>query len=318
MFYSNTLSQVFPDQNVFLHPFYMQHPQFMQFVMRNNTTGHVEEESKVQGHFQNNYYQIHSAFPRQVKLVVLQKEEAEKEKYSVANANSFYIKGGSNTETQISDSNSDSELSNHKPKFTVTKHIYSNELMTEFNNHPKLKKINSSYHLKRKISTKLQNDLKDSINSLLVQINAELNLKLPLMTHNSKEFRENVKNEFLKLYGNQTVAKYVCEDVLVERKQPTSVGLENNKKLIAKIEELYLIYSECSPLKKLFTLFHKTLVKDFYAQFLNSSRYTKCEEKDIMKYAQKLDSIEFSRETKKIFSEIYALKYDGIAKSYFT
>lgn len=325
MFYSNTSSQVFPDQNVFYGPFYMQHPFFRSQQQRTNAKGSSsEEESKAQGHLNSTF--MNSAFPRQVKLVVLQNEKEEN--LVIANSSRFFIKAqreqaqeqnpSTQSETHISDFHSDSENA-PKAKFTVTRNNFSNEMITEFNNHPKLKKINSSYHLKRKISTKLQNDLKDSINSLIAQINSQLQLQLPFMTHNSKEFRENVKIEFLKHYGNQTVAKYVCEDVLVERKTPTSAGLESNKRLIKKIEELYQFNPQIAPLKKLICLLHTTLVKDFYTSFLESPRYRKCLEKDIAKYSQKLCKIDhFSNEKKKIFSEIYSVKYDGNAREYFT
>ena len=47
----------------------------------------------------------------------------------------------------------------------------SNGEITKFNTDPKLKKIHSIYHLKRKISTKLQNDIRNTINEYISKIN---------------------------------------------------------------------------------------------------------------------------------------------------
>jgi hypothetical protein len=278
----------------------------------------LEEESEIKLNNRNLYHQKFSAFPRRVKLIVIQREGEDPENLEVTTENSFQIMPNNKIKNNLKSMTKSEENAIVRPKFCVTKNYFSYEIVTEFNNHPKLKKINSSYHLKRKISTKLKNDLKGIVNSLIRSINLDLNLALPLMTHNSKEFRENVKNEFLKIYGNQTVGKYISEDFLINRKQPKSIGLEKNKKLIANIEELYQSSKGNQYLNKLMYLLNQTLIKEFFKQFLESPRYKKCFEKDVKKYTEKLDELEkFNFNKKKIFIDIYSLKYDAIAQSYF-
>ena len=85
----------------------------------------------------------------------------------------------------------------------------SNGEITKFNTDPKLKKIHSIYHLKRKISTKLQNDIRNTINEFISRINLKKNgFKLPFLLPNNKLFREEVKNDIIKKIKNITISKY--------------------------------------------------------------------------------------------------------------
>lgn len=282
MFYNCTPKKGFPDLNYLFAPFRTEHPP---------------------PNLRSPHNQVY--VPRQVKVVVLNKLDD----LSITQQNSFEI---TNQHDPIR------ELNETKPtriKFSTSKLNFSDKTITEFNNHPKLKKINSAYHLKRKIATKLQNDIKTAINTLIQQINYENNFKIPLMSANTKEFRENVKNECLKEYGNLTIAKYICEDVQSERSSKRNA----NQSVVELIEKLHESMPEDTNLKKLIQLLNMTIVKDYYENFLGSSRYTKYLKSDTEKYKAKLSNQNFnlSEEKKKQFAQIYAEKYGGIARTYF-
>ena len=74
----------------------------------------------------------------------------------------------------------------------------------------------SIYHLKRKITTKLQTDIRNIINGYITRINMKnKDFKLPFLLPNSKLFREDVKNDTLKKIKSITISKYVCEDIQI-------------------------------------------------------------------------------------------------------
>jgi len=361
MYYYNNTSKAFPDLNYFSSPYQVLHPLPVknEIIKRDSQNEMNEEIDNTRFNFysqlginqrvndtikeKNDFQSIQ--LPRQVKIVVLYREEENvdnnlENELTISNSNSIQLDFNENkydnleklsSETQTSETHSETDQSQHTqmnlntpPKFSVSKFCFSNEILTEFNNFSKLKKINSSYHIKRKISTKLQNDIKSYVNNLISSINQELKCSLPLVTCNSKEFRENVKNEFVRSYGDQPISKYISEDVIVVRKNPTKAGrVTNNKFLLQKIENLLESKDKsCKNLKILVSFLNNTLVKDFYAEFLNSPRYSKCLEKDLEKYAKKISSksinLNFSEEKKSIFTQIYRTKYDGVAKSFFS
>ena len=190
----------------------------------------------------------------------------------------------------------------------------SNGEITKFNTDPKLKKIHSIYHLKRKISTKLQNDIRNTINEFISRINLKKNgFKLPFLLPNSKLFREDVKNDTLKKIKSITISKYVCEDIQIAGR---SLNI-HNLNVSQKIEEKYFIFNDCDMIK-LYNLMFKTLIYDYYEEFLNSDRFKKCFEKDLAKYSEKLKNLNYSLEKSELYKRIFKEKYEGIAKCYFT
>jgi chaperonin GroEL (HSP60 family) len=190
------------------------------------------------------------------------------------------------------------------------------KIITEFNTNPKLKKIHSTYHLKRKVTTKFQNDIKNTLNHLISSLNMiNKNFKLPFVAPNSKNFREDVKIESLKTYKHLTIAKYISEDV---NNAERSLNMANVA-LISKINDLKENEDTNCEIKQIYDLLNNTCVVDYYNEFLNSERFKKCFEKDIEKYVEKLEGIGgLSKERKDIYKIIFKEKYEGIAKSYFS
>ena len=190
------------------------------------------------------------------------------------------------------------------------------KIITEFNTNPKLKKIHSTYHLKRKVTTKFQNDIKNTLNHLISSLNMiNKNFKLPFVAPNSKNFREDVKIESLKNYKHLTIAKYISEDV---NNAERSLNMANVA-LISKINDLKENEDTNCEIKQIYDLLNNTCVVDYYNEFLNSERFKKCFEKDIEKYVEKLEGIGgLSKERKYIYKIIFKEKYEGIAKSYFS
>jgi hypothetical protein len=270
----------------------------------------------------NNVY-----FPRPGKIEIIQNPEIEKilnNNYNsfhslVLCSNNFTIPNKNEHDHTISDGmDTDLEITKNiklPNKFQISKNEnldVNSKIVIEFNNHPLLKKINSSYHLRRKISTKLQKDIKNLINSLIREFGR--NKCLPYMTSNSKKFRENVKIDTLKCYGELTIEKYICEEGL-DKDNPNQL---NNKTVIENIEKLYMSEEKNETIKKLYHLIKSTLVKDYFHEFLNSNRYKRSKEKDLEKYQMKLNNIFKNSEEKKIqFLKIYSMKYDDIAFNYF-
>lgn len=245
--------------------------------------------------------------PRTVKIQVLCKED-----YKVSSANNFQI-----IPEKVEEEQEDTDHTAQKSKelFSIEKSttpIISDHSITEFNTNKKLKKIHSTYHLKRKISTKLQNDIKVMLNCLIEQSNMKNSFKLPFVSPNTKEFREDVKIQSLKMFSQLTIGEYICENV--------NAGRSLNKLNIALLEKVSLSYkiSPCDSIKKLYQLLNKTFVKDYYEMFIKSQRFQKCYQKDIKKYETKLNQLKFSEEIKKKYQKIFGEKYSGIAKSYFT
>ena len=190
----------------------------------------------------------------------------------------------------------------------------SNGEITKFNTDPKLKKIHSIYHLKRKISTKLQNDIRNTINDYISQINMKnKNFKIPFLLPNSKLFREDVKIASLKKIKSITISKYISEDIQIAGRSLNINNLNN----IKKIEEIYLNFNDNDIIKKVYNLLFKTLVFDYYESFLHSDRFKKCIDKDLVKYIEKLKKLNYSNDKCDLYRRIFKEKYEDIAKCYF-
>ncbi len=206
------------------------------------------------------------------------------------------------------------DLNDSTLEYSIDNISLTNGEITKFNTDPKLKKIHSIYHLKRKISTKLQNDIRNTINFYISQFNMKnKNVKIPFLIPNSKLFREDVKNDSLKKIKSITISKYVCEDIQIAGR---SLNI-NNLNVSQKIEEKYLNFND-SDMVKLYNLMFKTLVYDYYEAFLNSERFKKCFEKDLAKYSEKLKNLNYSLEKSELYKRIFKEKYEDIAKYFFT
>ena len=206
------------------------------------------------------------------------------------------------------------DLNDSTLEYSIDNISLSNGEITKFNTDPKLKKIHSIYHLKRKISTKLQNDIRDTINYYISQINMKnKNVKIPFLIPNSKLFREDVKNDSLKKIKSITISKYISEDIQIAGR---SLNI-HNLNVIQKIEEIYLNFNDNDIIKKVYNLLFKTLVFDYYESFLNSDRFKKCIDKDLAKYTEKLKKLNYSIDKCDLYRRIFKEKYEDIAKCYF-
>ena len=207
------------------------------------------------------------------------------------------------------------DLNDSTLEYSIDNISLSNGEITKFNTDPKLKKIHSIYHLKRKISTKLQNDIRDTINYYISQINMKnQNVKIPFLLPNSKLFREDVKNDSLKKIKSITISKYISEDIQIAGR---SLNI-HNLNAIQKIEEMYFNCIDNDIIKKVYNLLFKTLVFDYYESFLNSERFKKCIDKDLAKYTEKLKKLNYPNDKFDLYRRIFKEKYEDIAKSYFT
>ena len=212
-----------------------------------------------------------------------------------------------------------SEINHDTYSDTSTQHSVELNFITEnditkFNNDEKLKKIHSAYHLKRKISSKLQNQLRNHANNLIEKCNKVLgNIKIPFFVPFSKIFREDVKIDSFKKIKNSTLDKYFQEDIQCAGR---SLNIKNSK-IIELIKDIKEKYGENENVKKLFDFIFKTIVNDYYNGFLESNDFKICMDKDFQKYLEKLNSLDYSEEKIQIYKKIFKEKYEGIAKYLF-
>ena len=187
--------------------------------------------------------------------------------------------------------------------------------ITKFNNDEKLKKIHSTYHLKRKVSTKLQNQIRNHVNNLIDKCNKELNnnVKIPYIVPFSKIFREDVKIDSFKKIKNSTIEKYLIEDIQCAGR---SLNIKNSN-IIELIKDIKEKYGDNEYLKKLNDFIFKNIVNDYYNDFLESSDFKNYMEKDIQKYIERLNSLDYPEEKVQIYKKIFKEKYEGIAKCLF-
>jgi len=337
MLYSNT-NGAYPDLNFFFAPFCI--PDINNKTILNNYINSFQLHSypSIFPYFNNyhsttfwpnqfNFNNINSNqnfIPKIAKVQIIKKNENNQnhnENNKIKNKLTkskklFSISSSSNNNLNNEESTNEFSFDNIS--------VITNDEITKFNTDSKLKKIHSTYHLKRKFTTKLQNDIKDNLNKLIAEINMNIKSnKLPFISPNSKQFREDIKIESLKKNKNLTIGKYISEDI---QNAERSLNINNNFKVVQKIEKIYENYKNNNNdddnifeiVKKLYFLINKTIVFDYYEKFLKSERFKKCFEKDLMKYHNKLKNLKFSKEKIDLYCEIFKEKYEGIAKSYFT
>jgi len=211
-----------------------------------------------------------------------------------------------------------SEVSHDTYSDTSTQHSVEFNFITEnditkFNNDEKLKKIHSTYHLKRKVSSKLQNQVRNHMNNLIDKCNKELNSKIPYIVPFSKIFREDVKIDSFKKIKNSTIDKYLIEDIQCAGR---SLNIKNSN-IIELIKDIKEKHEDNEHVKKLYNFVFKNIVNDYYNEFLESNDFKNCMEKDIQKYIEKLNSLDYPEEKVQIYKKIFKEKYEGIAKCLF-
>ena len=209
------------------------------------------------------------------------------------------------------DTYSDTSTHDHSLDFNFN-FITENDI-TKFNNDEKLKKIHSTYHLKRKVSTKLQNQLRNCVNNMIEKCNKVIKNKIPFLSPFSKMFREDVKIDSFKKIKNCTLDKYFKEDIQVAGR---SLNIKNSK-VIELIKDIYENNKENENIKKLNDFVFNSIIIDYYNEFLDSNDFKSCMEKDIQKYVDKLYSLEYSEDKISMYKKIFKEKYEGIAKSLF-
>ena len=186
--------------------------------------------------------------------------------------------------------------------------------ITKFNNDKKLKKIHSTYHLKRKVSTKFQNQIKIYVNKLIMEFNRSSQLvKIPFLYPCSKTFREDVKIETLKKIKNSTICNYINEDIQCAGR---SLNIKNAK-IMELIKDIADKNKDNQYIKKLYDFLFKVNVVDYYNEFLGSNNFKTCLDKDLNKYIEKLNSFNYPQEKINLYKKIFKEKYEGIAKYLF-
>ena len=201
---------------------------------------------------------------------------------------------------------------------TSTQHSVDFNFITEkdiikFNNDEKLKKIHSIYHLKRKVSSKLQNQIRNEANNLIDKCNKVLNVKIPFFVAFSKIFREDVKIDSFKKIRNSTLDKYFQEDIQCAGR---SLNIKNSK-IIELIKDIKEKYGENESIKKLYDFLFNNIVIDFYNKFLESDDFKTCMDNDIQRYIEKLNSLDYPEDKIQMYKKIFKEKYEGIAKYLF-
>ena len=186
--------------------------------------------------------------------------------------------------------------------------------ITKFNNDQKLKKIHSTYHLKRKVSSKLQNQVRNHVNRLIENCNKSLkNVKIPFFVPFSKIFREDVKIDSFKKIKNSTLDKYLIEDIQCAGR---SLNIKNSK-IIELIKDIKEKNSGNEHVKILYDFIFKNIVNDYYNDFLESEDFKNYMEKDVQKYVEKLNSLDYVEDKIQMYKKIFKEKYEGIARYLF-
>ena len=208
------------------------------------------------------------------------------------------------------DSHNTHETHEHSVEFNI---INENDI-TRFNTDQKLKKIHSTYHLKRKVSTKFQNQIKIHANNLIMDYNKNNpQVKIPFLNPCTKSFREDVKIDTFKKIKNCTIDKYINEDIQCAGR---SLNIKNVK-IIDLIKDITEKNENDIYLKKINDFLFKTIVIDYYNEFLESSNFKSCLEKDLQKYVERLNVLNYSEDKIQLYKKIFKKKYEGIAKYLF-
>ena len=185
--------------------------------------------------------------------------------------------------------------------------------ITKFNNDEKLKKIHSTYHLKRKVSSKLQIQIRNQANNLIDQCNKILKIKIPYFNVFSRIFREDVKIDTFRIIKNSTIAKYFLEDIQCAGR---SLNIKNSN-VIELIKDINEKYGDNDSIKKLYNFLFKNIIIDYYNDFLESDDFKSFMDKDVQKYVEKLYSLDYSEDKIHMYRKIFKEKYEGIAKCLF-
>lgn len=197
--------------------------------------------------------------------------------------------------------------------------------ITKFNTDKQLKKIHSTYHLKRKVSTKFQNEIKTNVNKLINECNNyfsscfDINIntiQIPFIYPFSKMFREDVKIESLSKIKNLSIEKYIEENIDAPKNIGRSINIKNYK-IVQMIKNLAEKFDDNEKIKKLKNFLEKTVVIDCYHVFLESKRFKQCVDKDLNKYIEKLKKLGYEKEKMNLYMVIFREKYEGIAKGFF-
>ena len=207
-----------------------------------------------------------------------------------------------------------SDTSTQSTQHSVDFNFITENDITKFNNDEKLKKIHSTYHLKRKVSSKLQNQIRNHVNNLIENCNKNIkNAKIPFFVPFSKIFREDVKIDSFKKIKNSTLDKYLIEDIQCAGR---SLNIKNSK-IIELIKDIKEKNSENEHIKKLFDFIFNNVVNDYYNDFLESEDFKNCMEKDVQKYVEKLNSLDYVEDKIQMYKKIFKEKYEGIARYLF-
>ena len=241
MLYSNT-NGAYPDLNFFFAPFCIpntnnkntilnfpnnyinsfqlnSNPSIIPFYNNYNSTNFWPNQFNF-----NNNNSNQNFIPKIAKVQIIKKNENNNNFIQNENNNNKNIKNKFNQKSKklfsisssLNNNNNINNIEESTNEFSIDNiSIITNDEITKFNTDSKLKKIHSTYHLKRKFTTKLQNDIKDNLNKLIAEINMNMKLKnkLPFISPNSKQFREDIKIESLKKNKNLTIGKYISEEV---------------------------------------------------------------------------------------------------------
>ena len=126
----------------------------------------------------------------------------------------------------------------------------------------------------------------------------------------TKLFREDVKIDTFQKIKNYTIDKFINEDI---QKEGRSLNTKNCK-IIELIKDIAEKNDDNVYIRKLSDFLFKTIVIDYYNDFLASNNFKSYLKKDLHKYTMKLKSLNFSENKIQIYKIIYKQKYEGIAK----
>ena len=258
----------------------------------------------------------HILVPKIVNVKIIENENDEKEN----NNNKNNKENNSKKLFEVSccennhDTFSDTSTHDHDNSIDLNFNFITENDITKFNNDQKLKKIHSTYHIKRKVSTKFQNNVKVQANNLIMECNKNNpNIKIPFFNPCTKIFREDVKIDTFKKIKNCTIDKYINEDI---QSAGRSLNIKNAK-IVDLIKDIAEKYDDNIYIKKLKNFLFKNIVIDYYNDFIESNNFRVCLEKDLKKYAEKLKSLNYPEDKIQLYKKIFKEKYEGIAKCLF-
>ena len=249
--------------------------------------------------------------PKRAEVKIIKEDETEQKKEKNSKK-IFEVCTGEICHDNLSDISTHDHEQEHYHEDANLNFITENDI-TKFNNDQKMKKIHSTYHLKRKVITKFQNQVKLYVNNLIMECNKSIEKKIPFLSPCTKAFREDVKIETFKKIKNCTIEKYVAEDI---QSAGRSLNM-NNFQIINLIKDIADKYDNNADVKKLKNFLEKNLIIDYYNEFLESNNFRACLEKDLKKYVEKLVQLNYPEEKIHMYKKIFKEKYEGIAKYLF-